>query len=315
MRVAWAAMLLALLLARPALAHDALPISLTLDQTGAREYGLRAIFPPSFPPDLEPQAGVARPCSIAKRQGNAALIRCPDEAAPAALTLAFPGPTTNAPILLRLSQADGERRTIVSPPGTERIELPERIGRTEVFATYAKAGVGHIATGFDHLLFLVCLVLIAGSLARIAWTVTGFTLGHALTISLATLGVVTLDSGAVEVLIALSIVFAAAEIVRGNRETMTWRRPALVATLFGLLHGLGFAGALSEIGLPHGEVPLALLSFNLGIEAGQLVFVAVLYGLAWAFVRLWRSPPAPALASWPIGILASIWFFERLASL
>lgn len=310
-----AALLLLALLASPLRAHDALPIALTLDQASGQEYSLRARFPPTFPPGMEPRLGVAGPCEVASGQENAQLIRCPKGARPAALTLVWPGPAGNAPVLVRLSYADGERHTLVAPPGTARLELPAKPDREGVFAGYFWAGLGHIATGIDHLFFLVCLMLIAGGPARIAWTVTGFTLGHALTISLASLGLVRIDPGAVEVLIALSIVFAAAEIARGRQDSLTWRRPALVAALFGLLHGLGFAGALGEIGLPHGEVPLALLAFNLGIEAGQLLFVAVLFALAWALVRLWRSPLSPVPAAWAIGVVASYWFFERLGAL
>ena len=314
----WSFVLLAFV-ATPVTAHDSLPIALTLDQTGEREYSLRARFPPGFPPGMEPVPGVALPCAAIKQQGSAILIRCPDAAPPPALTLDFPGPATNAPILLRLSLADDQQRTLVSPPGTARIELPARQARAEVFAGYFRAGLGHIATGFDHLAFLVCLMLIAARPARIAWTVTGFTLGHALTLSLASLGLAMASSSAIEALIALSIVFAAAEIARGNRDSLTWRKPALVASLFGLLHGLGFAGALREIGLPQNEAPLALFAFNLGIEAGQLVFVVALLGLVWAGLRLWRSArerfPKPALAAWPIGIISGLWFFERLGAL
>ena len=314
---------LLLLLATPSRAHDALPIALSLDQTGEREYSLRARFPPTFPPGMTPQPDIAAPCKPVRRQATTLVIRCPDAAPPAALMLAYPGPSGNAPILLRLSYADGQRQTIVAPAGTTRLELPARQSRGGVFTGYFRAGLDHIFGGADHLLFLVCLMLIAQRPGRIAWTVTGFTLGHALTITLASLGLVMVDSGLAEILIALSIVFAAAEIARGRKDSLTWRRPALVAALFGLVHGLGFAGALREIGLPQGEVPLALLAFNLGIELGQLIFVLALLLLAgaarWTALRFWLSSaarmPAPGLAAWPIGLVASLWFFTRLNSL
>jgi hydrogenase/urease accessory protein HupE len=316
-------LLLLALLAAPLRAHDALPIALSLDQTGEREYSLRARFPPTFPAGLAPQPDIAAPCEAAGRHATALVITCPDAAPPAVLTLTYPGPEGNAPILLRLSYDDGQRQTIVAPAGTTRLDLPERQTRAGVFTGYFRAGLGHIFGGVDHLLFLVCLILIAQRPARIAWTVTGFTLGHALTISLAALGLVLVDSGAVEVLIALSIVFAAAEIARGCRHSLTWRKPALVAALFGLLHGLGFAGALREIGLPQAEVPLALVAFNLGIETGQLIFVLALVLLAgatrWLAMRYWPMRadrmPSPSLAAWPIGIVASLWFFARLHAL
>ncbi|MDG2004049.1 MAG: HupE/UreJ family protein [Novosphingobium sp.] len=314
--------LLLALLAVPSHAHDALPIALSLDQTGEREYSLRARFPPTFADDETPQSGVAAPCEIHRQRATTQVIQCPDASTPPALTLTYPGPAGNAPILLRLSYVDGQRQTLVSPAGTSRIALPDRQTRSGVFSGYFRSGLSHIFGGADHLLFLVCLMLIAQRPVRIAWTVTGFTLGHALTISLAALGLAMVDAGAVEVLIALSIVFAAAEIARGRKDSLTWRKPSLVAALFGLLHGLGFAGALNEIGLPQGEVPVALLAFNLGIETGQLAFVAALMLLAgaahWLALHFWPSPeriPAPALAAWPIGIIASLWFFARLHAL
>ena len=317
------AFLLLIVLAAPSRAHDALPIALSLDQTGARDYSLRSRFPPTFPDAMTPQPDVSAPCRTVRRQAATLLIRCPDDTPPAALTLSYPGPAGNAPIMLRLSYSSGQRQTLVVPAGTTRLDLPARQTRTHVFAGYLKAGLDHIFGGTDHLLFLVCLMLIAQVPRRIAWTVTGFTLGHAVTLSLATLGLVLVDSGTVEVLIALSIVFAAAEIARERRDSLTWRMPALVAALFGLLHGLGFAGALREIGLPQGEVPLSLAAFNLGIEAGQLAFVLAVILIAvtarW-LVRRYRpslsgAMAAPTVAAWPIGIVASMWFFARLHAL
>jgi len=322
-RIRLCAALLLALIATPSWAHDALPIALSLDETGEHQYSLRARIPPTFPVGMVPWPKAAAPCSTVRRQATTSVIRCPDADPPAAIELLYPDVAGNAPILLRLSYADGLRRTMVAPPGTLRLELPAKVTLVGVFSGYFRAGVGHIGGGVDHLLFLVCLMLIAGSMQRIVWTVTGFTLGHALTLSLATLGLVMVDPGTVEVLIALSIVFAAAELTRQRKDSLTFRKPALVAALFGLLHGLGFAGALRDIGLPQGEVPLALLSFNLGIETGQLVFVVALLSLAgavgWAVLRYRPSLPvrlpAPSLAAWPIGVVASFWFFARLAAL
>ncbi|MCB2073219.1 MAG: HupE/UreJ family protein [Novosphingobium sp.] len=316
-------MLASVAISTPSHAHDALPIALSLDQTGPSDYSLRARFPPAIPEMMRPQLDVAAPCKTVGRKAAIIQVRCPGERPPSAVTLAWPGAAGNAPVLLRVSYANGQSATLVSPPGAGRLELPGRQTRASVFAGYFSAGLDHIFGGADHLLFLVCLVLIARRPKRIAWTVTGFTLGHALTISLATLGLLLVDSGVVEVLIALSIVFVAAEVARGPGNSMSWRMPVLVAALFGLLHGLGFAGALREIGLPTGEVPLSLTAFNLGIEAGQLIFVVGLVlaaALARVLVGRFFSQPAtrwqqPGLAAWPIGIVASLWFFERLHSL
>jgi hypothetical protein len=182
---------------------------------------------------------------------------------------------------------------------------------------YALLGVEHILTGWDHLLFVLGLVLLVGPGRMLLWTVTAFTAGHSITLALASLGLVNVPQGATEAAIALSIYLLAVELVRssGGRVTFMQRAPWLVAGGFGLLHGLGFAGALAAVGLPQGEIPLALFAFNVGIELGQLAFVGtILAGMA-ALGRLrvtwptWVSP-APAYA---IGALAIYWFLERVA--
>ncbi|MCB2077752.1 MAG: HupE/UreJ family protein [Novosphingobium sp.] len=311
------------LIASPSRAHDALPIALTLEQVDAQAYSLRIRFPPAIPEAYRPVPDVSPPCQVTSWQSALLAIRCPDATPPEAITLDWPGRAGNAPIMLRVTYQGGQQATTVSPPGATRLALPERQTPGAVFTGYFRSGIEHIFGGADHLLFLVCLMLIARRPARIAWTVTGFTLGHAVTISLASLDLVRIDSGVVEVLIALSIVFAASEIVRGRRDDLMWRKPVLVAALFGLLHGLGFAGALREIGLPQQEVLLSLLAFNLGIEAGQIAFVGLLLLAFEATRHLSSGQPGPvlrriaftSLAAWPIGIVASLWFFERLSGL
>ena len=145
--------------------------------------------------------------------------------------------------------------------------------------TYTLLGVEHILTGFDHLCFVLALVLIVGFNRRLFWTVTAFTLAHSITLALATLGVIHVPGPPVEATIALSIVFVASEIVQQQRgrEGLASKQPWLVAFAFGLLHGLGFAGALAEIGLPANAIPLALLFFNIGVEIGQLLFIAAVF--------------------------------------
>ena len=196
-----------------------------------------------------------------------------------------------------------------------RVEVKARPDRLEVVRTYFALGVAHILFGFDHLLFVVALVLLLGGGWKIAKTVTSFTLAHSITLAGATLGFIGLPRAPVESVIALSIIFLAVEIVKsdGRRDRMSERYPWVVAFGFGLLHGFGFAGALAEIGLPQGETPVALLTFNLGVEAGQLVIVAVtltamagLSRLAPARLRL-----ATITAAYAIGGLASAWFISR----
>ena len=188
--------------------------------------------------------------------------------------------------------------------------------RWEVARSYFWLGVEHILTGYDYLLFVIALVLL---LLR-PWTVvraaTAFTVAHSLTLIGTTLGVIGLAQAPVEALIALSIIFLAVEIVKQDpaHPRLSERLPWLVAFGFGLIHGFGFAGALREIGLPEGDVPVALLTFNLGVEAGQLLIIAIVIA-AIAVLRRFAQPAlrtAVLAASYAIGITASFWFIQRL---
>lgn len=188
----------------------------------------------------------------------------------------------------------------------------------DVLRDYVRLGVGHILAGPDHLLFVLGLVLLAGSFRRIAATVTAFTLGHSVTLSLAALGLVHVPSGPIEVAIAASVFVLAVELARDPAHpTAIRRRPWLMAALFGLLHGLGFAAALAEAGLPEREVPLALFAFNVGIEAGQLAFVATVLAaraLAGPFVA--RMPGwSVRLPVYAMGSLAGFWLLDRTLAL
>ncbi len=182
-------------------------------------------------------------------------------------------------------------------------------------ADYFGLGVMHILTGYDHLLFVLCLVLLADGIVPLLKTITAFTLAHSITLAAASLGLVHVPPAPVEASIALSIVFLARELIReGAAKGISVRWPWLVAFSFGLLHGLGFAGALSEVGLPAGDIPLALLLFNLGVEAGQLAFVSVVLGGWWCW-RKWRfRQPAwgRAAVSYAVGTTSAFWMLQRL---
>jgi hydrogenase/urease accessory protein HupE len=225
---------------------------------------------------------------------------------------------SQANVLLRLVLADGRSMRHVLTADQPSFVVPEREGTLNVVVGYGRLGVEHILTGFDHLLFVLGLVLLVKGGRRLLWTVTAFTLGHSVTLALAILGFVRMPQQPIEAGIAFSIYILAVELAphEVRKPTLTERAPWLMAGFFGLLHGLGFAGALTQVGLPQGEIPLALLSFNVGIEAGQLVFVGVVLG-AWAALRAlpvrWPRPTAyvPAYA---IGTLAAFWFFQRLAA-
>ena len=193
-------------------------------------------------------------------------------------------------------------------------------GPMEVIGTYTRLGIEHILTGLDHLLFVLALVIIVRGRRQLLGTITAFTIAHSITLALATLDVVRIPGPPVEATIALSIVFVASEIVRlrQGREGLAARQPWVGAFAFGLLHGLGFAGALAEIGLPQNALPLALLFFNVGVEAGQLIFIVVVLAAAAIAGRLMRRHAHPrwtvVTPAYLVGGVASFWIFERVAA-
>ena len=222
-------------------------------------------------------------------------------------------------VLVRVTHSDGTHWTELVKPGQPWIEMRERKGAFAITGAYVAQGVQHILLGFDHLLFVFALMLIVRNRWTLVKTITAFTVAHSITLALATLGVIHVPAPPVEASIALSILLLATEIARLSRgqPSLTSRFPWAVAFCFGLLHGLGFAGALSEIGLPQGAVPLALLSFNVGVELGQLAFIAVVLALRGVLMRL----PLPSSATryaqpvayYAIGTLSAFWFFDRLS--
>jgi len=183
-----------------------------------------------------------------------------------------------------------------------------------VASTYSLLGIEHILLGVDHLLFVLALLLLVANLRTLFWTITAFTLAHSLTLAAATLGWVHVPQQPVEAIIALSILLVATEIVhwRQGRVGVTRRWPWLVAFTFGLLHGFGFAGALSEIGLPEHAIPVALLFFNLGVEAGQLIFIAASL-ILWAGLRKLSLPQwAWRVPVYAIGSMSAFWVIDRI---
>ncbi len=220
--------------------------------------------------------------------------------------------------LLRIELADGRRLRAVLHAGEPAFPVPSRESRKDVLRGYGRLGALHILTGFDHLLFVFGLVLLVRGGRSLVATVTAFTAGHSVTLSLAALGFVHFPSAWIEVWIAATILWLAAELAppEPDPRRLMRRAPWAMAGAFGLLHGLGFAGALAEVGLPEGEIPLALFAFNVGIEIGQLAFVA----LVLAAGRILRGPLTRApgwLARAPVtamGALAAYWCLERGAT-
>jgi len=221
--------------------------------------------------------------------------------------------------LVRIALADGRNVQGVLRASEPRLAIPERPSRLDVILSYGKLGVEHILSGPDHLLFVLGLLLIVAGPRLLVETITAFTVAHSITLSLAVLGIVAFPSRLIEVGIAVSVFLLAVELTRGDAPRSTWlrRAPWMMAGAFGLLHGFGFAGALAEAGLPAGEIPLALFSFNVGIELGQLAFVAMVSLVGWAIVRMLSHRPAwltlgPAYL---MGSLSALWCLERVALL
>lgn len=217
--------------------------------------------------------------------------------------------------LARFERLDGTTQVVRLTPADSTFVISDSENWREVVSTYFVLGVEHILLGIDHLLFVLALLILVPNLRMLFWTVTAFTLAHSITLAGATLGLVNVPGPPVEAVIALSILFVAMEIMhsRQGRPGITQRWPWLVAFTFGLLHGFGFAGALSEIGLPGHAIPLALLFFNLGVEAGQLLFIAAVL-LAWAALRRIPWPRwAEAMPVYAIGAMAAFWTIERIA--
>ena len=229
---------------------------------------------------------------------------------------------TMTDVLVRVERLDGTTQVNRLTPSAPSFVVETAPRATQVAVTYLRLGVEHILTGIDHLLYILGMLLLVKGWRRVILTMSAFTATHSLTLTAAALGWVHVPQRPVEACIALSILFVTSEIVRGRRghSGLTARWPWVISFTFGLLHGFGFAGALSEVGLPQKAIPVALLFFNLGVEVGQLLFIASVFALAilarqvgrritlprssWA----WRMPP------YAIGALAAFWFIQRIGA-
>jgi hypothetical protein len=314
-----------LLVAPIAMAHEIRPALLDITETsqgviqvvwkvptrGDRALALEPTFPAAWvlhgPPSVRTVPGAWIQHANYRIEGESAV----------GATIAVDGfSAVQTDVLLRVALADGTAHSAILRPSDPSFRIPEFASKTQVAASYWRMGVTHILEGVDHLLFLFALMLIVSGFWKLLQTVTAFTLAHSLTLALATLGFVHVPPAPTEAVIALSILFLAAETVRKQHGEvgLTERRPWLVALAFGLFHGLGFAGALSEVGVPAHEVPLALLMFNVGVETGQIIFVAAVAGLLAALRRLPLSLPEGAwrLVPYSIGSVAAFWTIERV---
>ncbi|MBY0509260.1 MAG: HupE/UreJ family protein [Rhodospirillaceae bacterium] len=311
----------------PAMAHESMPAYLGVVETAPSIFQVSWRVPsvqgppPPLSPEL-PQACVAKappevvpaPASIIGRW----TVAC-DAAVMSAGRIEIKGlEHTVLNAVVRIEFLERPEIVHVLRPVAPAVDLADE-HKTIGVAGYFHLGVEHILLGIDHLLFVLGLVLTVRDRWALLKTVTAFTIAHSLTLAAASLGLVHVPGAPVEAIIALSIIFLALELTRIERgmHSLTQRMPWLVAFSFGLLHGFGFAGALSEIGLPQDNIPLALLLFNLGVEAGQLLFVAALLLIGTLVLSARVTPPRwlVRLPPYSIGAAASFWFIERLTSL
>jgi len=222
-------------------------------------------------------------------------------------------------VLLRVIDEKQQTITAILNTDKSRYIVPniESVEPENTAIAYIILGIEHILIGLDHLLFVACLVYISGTRKKLLLTITGFTVAHSMTLFLAATGVLSIPIPPVEAVIALSIVFLAWEIAKSRADSLSLRYPVLVSSSFGLLHGFGFASVLADIGLPESEKLLALVCFNIGVEVGQLLFVAALFLVFLMLSKLYRPLTLETLrfpASYACGSLAMIWVFERLAA-
>ena len=314
-----------LLSAVSALAHDSRPAYLRLVATDATVFELswkRPLFG-GRPPTME----LALPATcrdvvppVAANLGDALLERRLIDCGTSSLAgerIRFPGlEKTLSDVLVRIELIDGVTFTSLVKASRPWMMVEASPSAWALAWQYLELGVAHILLGFDHLLFVLALLLIVHGWRRLLATVTAFTLAHSITLAAATLGFVRVPGPPVEATIALSIVFLASELIKAHRgqPSLTARAPWLVAFAFGLLHGFGFAGALASVGLPRAEIPLALLTFNVGVELGQILFVFMALAAVWLLGRIRKDWPgwAAQLPAYGIGTIAAFWLVERL---
>jgi len=303
-----------LLCSPPARAHEMSMAEMEIRETAPGEF----LWLWSAASDKRPMGSDLRPRWPGKCvQSDANIVHCDEQGLKGTFAIDGVGQRYSA-ALVKITWLDGQSHVYTLTGSQPAVELygsaVDRRGRFEIFRTYTGLGVQHIASGIDHLLFVIGLLFLVGFNRRLLGTITAFTLAHSLTLASSAFGWLTLRSAPVEATIALSIVLVARESLH-DANTLARRMPALVSFLFGLVHGLGFAGALKSIGLPESHLPMALFSFNVGVELGQLMLVL----LAFLLVRVpwpngWLSR-ARRPAVYAVGIVAAFWCWQRIAAI
>jgi hydrogenase/urease accessory protein HupE len=287
---------------------------------GGRQLGIEAVLPQACAPRRPP------PARFDGQAWSAVWIAdCPGGLAGGRIAIEGLADTPNDALVRYELAPDGEGRARRLTPGAPEFRVPGAAGAAAVLTSYAALGVDHILQGVDHLLFVFALLLLVPDARRLVAAVTAFTAAHSLSLAAAALGWIVVPAPPVEAVVALSIVFLAAELARPPeaRDRLSERSPWIVAFGFGLLHGLGFARGLVEVGLPEGDVPLALFAFNIGVEIGQLLFIATVIAVAASLRRLYpalmaraSAPGGPTLsaAGHAMGALAAFWVIDRTAA-
>jgi len=319
-RVGWRALGLVLftlvvaLYAPPTHAHEMSMAEMEIRETAPNEF----LWLWSAASDKRPMGDDLKPHWPGKCvQSDANVVHCDEEGLKGTFVIEGVGKRYSA-ALVKITWLDGQSRVYTFTGSQPSVELfgsaDDRRGLAEIFRVYTVLGVQHILSGVDHLLFVASLLFLVGFNRRLIGTITAFTLAHSLTLACSVFGWLTLRSAPVEACIALSIVLVASESLH-DANTLARRTPALVSFLFGLVHGLGFAGALKSIGLPQSHLPMALLSFNVGVELGQLMMVLLaflLVSVPWPKGWLTRAR-RPAL--YAVGIVAAFWCWQRIAAI
>ncbi len=299
MKRAWL-LLLCLSVPRPAAAHAFAPSLWSLRELTTGSFS--AQFKAS-PDDLDASAPTISGCLVSD-----AKLDCQAGLGGAEVVL---DETARAEVVMVIRWLDGRELTSVLMPGEPSLVLPQPASSQGVPWRFGTLGIVHILTGLDHLLFLLGLIMLVGARRALVGVLSAFTVGHSLTLGLAVSGLCRLPAPPIEALIALSLVLVGVELVRPT-DGLARRRPYLVALGFGLVHGLGFASALTLLSLPHGQVMLALAAFNVGVELGQLAFVMALLGI-WLFARrLFDTQRWRALPAYAVGAVGAMLFLDRL---
>jgi hydrogenase/urease accessory protein HupE len=309
---------LAVLSAAPARAHEMTMAEMEVRETAAGEF----MWQWSATNDKRPMGDDLKPHWPETCQGDANFVHCGKAGMKGTLSIEGVG-TRYSAALVKIFWLDGQSHVYTITKAQSTVQLfgsaDDRRGRVEIARAYTILGVQHILSGIDHLLFVASLLFLVGFRRRLIGTITAFTVAHSITLACSAFGWLTLRPPPVEASIAMSIVLVATEALR-EQDSLARRIPALVSFLFGLVHGLGFAGALRDIGLPQSHLPLALLTFNVGVEIGQLMMVLLVYLVVDRLPRL-----IPKLQRWfgqarrpvlyAIGIVAVYWSFQRIAAI